>query len=82
MIGTIGRSDIPDEENRNRHNLEILNNSVFEHFTLVDELFAKASQNCETCVSVKNSLCGKLVSSFNFPKVDERFRVTSVPFFI
>ena len=82
LIDAIGRSDIPDEENRNLHNFKILDNSVFENFTLVDELFAKASQNCESCVSVDNSLCGKLVSSSNFPKGYERFRVTSVPFFI
>ena len=37
----------------------------------------------ESCVSVNNNLCEKLVSSSEFPtKFDERFKVTSVPFFI
>ena len=32
---------------------------------------------------VNNNLCGKLVLSLELPfKFDERFRVTSVPFFI
>ena len=50
---------------------------------LADEPIAKALQILETCVSVSNSLCGKLVLSLKFPiKFDERFEVTSVPFFI
>ena len=81
LNGAIGGSDIPDEENRNPHNLEILDNYVLQIFILVDEPFAKALKNCENCVSVNNSLCEKLVSLLDFPKVDERFRVTSVPFF-
>ena len=56
---------------------------VFENFILADEPFAKALQIFETCVSVNNILCRKLVSSSEFlTKFDERFRVTSVPFFI
>ena len=48
-----------------------------------DEPFSKALQVFETCVSVNNILCGKLVSSLEFPiKFHERFKVTSVPFFI
>ena len=35
------------------------------------------------CVSVNNNLFGKLVSSLKFRiKFDERFKVTTVPFFI
>ena len=49
----------------------------------MDESFAKALQSLETCVLVNNNLCGKLVSSLEFPvKFDERFQVTSVPFLI
>ena len=39
----------------------ILDNWVFENFILADEPFAKALQIFETCVSVNNNLCGKLV---------------------
>ena len=43
----------------------------------------KLYESFETCVSVKNNLCGKLVSSLELPiKVDERFKVTLVPFLI
>ena len=36
-----------------------------------------------TCVLLNNNLCGKLVSSLERPiKFDERFKFTSVPFFI
>ena len=45
--------------------------------------FAKALRNFETCVLVNNNLCGKLFSSLESPTIfDERFKVTSVPFFI
>ena len=37
----------------------------------------------ETCVSANNNLCGKQVSSLECPiKFDERFKATSVPFFL
>ena len=39
----------------------ILDNRVFENLILADEPFAKALQIFETCVSVNNSLHGKLV---------------------
>ena len=59
----------------------ILENWVFENYILVDEPFTKALQIFETCVSVNNNLCGKLVSSLEFPvKFDEELKVTSVPF--
>ena len=45
---------------------------VFESFILADGPFAKALQIFETCVSVNNILCRKLVSSSKFPiKFDE-----------
>ena len=47
------------------------------------ELFAKTLQILRTYVSVNNNLCGKLVLSLESPVTfDERFRVTSVVFFI
>ena len=50
---------------------------------LGDEPFAKSLQFFETCVSVNNNLCRKLVSSLEFPiKLDERFKVTSVTFLL
>ena len=45
--------------------------------------FAKALCSPETCVLVNNNLCGKLVSLLELPTtVDERIKVTSVPYFI
>ena len=61
----------------------ILDDWVFEDFVLADEPFAKAFPIFETCLSVNNSLCGKLVSSLEIPiKLDERFNVILTPFFI
>ena len=64
----------------------ILENWVFEKFILADEQFAKALRIVQTCVGVNNNLCGKLVLSLEFlikfSIFDERFKFTSVPFFI
>ena len=50
---------------------------------LIDELFTKALQILETCLSVNNILCRKLVSTLASPIVfDDRFKFTSAPFFI
>ena len=50
---------------------------------LYNEPFEKASPILETCVSVNNILCGKSVASLEFPiKFDEKFKVTSVAFYI
>ena len=58
------------------------NNWVFENFILPDEPFAKALGILETCVSVKNNLCEKLVLSLESPTTfDERFKVTWAAFF-
>ena len=60
----------------------ILENWVFKNFILADEPFAKALRIFENCVLVNNNLCGKLVLSLELPnKFNERFKVTSVPFF-
>ena len=59
-----------------------LDNWVFENF-IAGEPFAKTLRIFETCALVNNNLCGKLVLSLEFPiKLDERFKVNSVPFFI
>ena len=61
----------------------ILDSEVFDNFILVDELFAKALRSLETCLSVNNNLCGKLVFPLESPiTFDERVKVTSIPFFI
>ena len=61
----------------------ILDSYVFENFMLADEPFAKILQSLETCVSVNNNLCRKLVSSWKLPTTTgEWFKVTSVSFFI
>ena len=50
---------------------------------LADKLFAKAFRSLKTCVLVNNNLCGKIFSTLELPTAfDERFKVTSVPFFI
>ena len=50
---------------------------------IADEPFAKALRISETCVSVNNNLYRKLVSQLEIPiKFNERFKATSVPFFI
>ena len=60
----------------------IICNWVFYNFILAEELIAKALRSLETFVLVNNSLWGKLFSSLESPiKFDERFKVTSVPFF-
>ena len=40
---------------------------VFEKFILADKPFANVLRIFKTCVLVKNSLCGKLVSSLELP---------------
>ena len=55
----------------------------FQNFILADEPFAKALRIFGTCVLVNKNLCGKLVLSLELPiKFDEKFKITSVPFFI
>ena len=61
----------------------ILDNWFFENFILADEPFVKALKILETCALFDNNLCGKFVSSLQIPiKFDEKFKVTSVLFFI
>ena len=56
---------------------------IFDHFILADELFVKLLRILETCVSVNDNLCGKLVSPLESPiTFNERFQGTSVLFFV
>ena len=58
-------------------------NWILENFILANGTLAKALQTFETCVLDNNNLCEKLVSLLELPiKFDERFKVTSVSFFI
>ena len=55
---------------RSRHDCATLDICVFYHFILDDKLFGKAFWKFETCLSVSNNLCGKLVlllDSINIP---------------
>ena len=55
---------------------------VFGNFIFADKLFAKALRSLKTCVLVNNNICGKLVSSLELPiTFEEKFKVTSAPFF-
>ena len=57
----------------------ILDNWVFEIFTP----FAKVLRILQICVLVNNDLGGKLISSLELLSIfDERFIVTSLPFFV
>ena len=61
----------------------ILENWAFDNFILAEELAAKALWSLWSCALVNNSLCGKLVPLLELPLTfDERFKNTSVPFFI
>ena len=71
----------------------ILDNWVFDNFVLANEAFAKALRGFETYVLVNNNLYGlfsllellvllELFSLLESPTAfNERFKVTSVPFF-
>ena len=61
----------------NLPNCTILNNWVFQNFTLADEPFAKALQSFKICVSVNNNLLEKLLSLEIPTTFGGRFKVTS-----
>ena len=65
----------------NLPNCTILNNWVFQNFTLADEPFAKALQSFKICVLVNNNLLEKLLSLEIPATFDGRFKVTSAPQF-
>ena len=63
--------------------MDHLGSGVLDNFTLADELFEKTLRTHETCLSVNNNLCRKLVLSLELPiTFYERSKITSVPFFI
>ena len=60
----------------------IWDNWVFDNLILADETVAKALRSPKTCLLVSNNIDGNLGSSLNSPTpFDERFKVTSIPFF-
>ena len=72
-------SNSPSSLPRNAPDYISLDSSVFEHFMLTEDLFAKALQKPMICLSVNKNLWGKLVSSS--PKIfDDNPRVTSLYF--
>ena len=59
----------------------ILESLVLVDFVLSNEFFPKDFRSLETCISISNYLCGKLVSLESPFIFDERFKITSVIFF-
>ena len=67
---------------RNLPDCTVLSNWFFDNSILAAKLSGKALWRIATCLSVSNNLCGKLVSSLESTIIfDERFKVSSVPFF-
>ena len=61
----------------------MLDSCVVENIILAIEPFVKSLRMFETCVLVNNNFYRKLISSLELQiKIDEWFKVTSVPFFI
>ena len=66
---------------KSRFDCSILCYWVFDNFISAEEFFAQALQSPIACVLINKKLCGKLFSSLEPPaKIDEIFKVTSVPF--
>ena len=76
-------SDGPKSLTRNPPDCPILFYWFFDNYILADELFAKNLRSVETWVLVNNNLWGNLYLSLEIPiTFHEKFKVTSVPFFI
>ena len=61
----------------------MLDSCIVENIILAIEPFVKSLRMFETCVLVNNDLYQKFISSLELQiKIDEWFKVTSVPFFI
>ena len=76
-------SNVPKSLPNNSPDFPILCKYVFDNYILADEPFTKALRSFKTIALVNNSLCGKLISLLELPiTFDERFKVTSVSFFI
>ena len=68
---------------RNLHDCNILDSWFFDHFILSDKLFPKVLQSFETCLSVSNNLCEKVISYLDLPIIfDNNLKLTPVSFFI
>ena len=64
----------PETLPRNSPNYIIIDSWVFKNFTLFDEALPNPFQILQTCVSVNNNLCRKLVSSMKLPIIfDKRY---------
>ena len=64
----------PETLSRNSPNYIIIDSWVFKNFTLFDEALPNPFQILQTCVSVNNNLCRKLVSSMKLPIIfDKRY---------
>ena len=78
-VFTKGPSNLP----KNPPDCIIFDNRVFENLMSTDELLANALQILETCLSVKNNSCGKLVLSSESPiMLGDNLITTSFSFFI
>ena len=76
-------SNSPRSLPKNPRGCTIWDSWVFENFVLSDELLRKGFQSVETCLSVTNTLCGKLVSSLvSSITNDESFKLTLILRFI
>ena len=51
-----GSSSLP----RNPSYCSILDNCVFDNFILIDQLFSKALQSLDTCISINNNFMWKI----------------------
>ena len=61
---------------------ELYQERVFDDFILADKLFAKDLQRLNTCLLVRDDLCGKLALLLELPPIfDDNRKVTSVLFF-
>ena len=76
ILNGLSKSSWPDIKVINPPACTILESWVFYIFILADEQFAKALRGFETCVTVNNNLCRKLVSSLELPiTFDEKSKV-------
>ena len=76
-------NNVPESQPKLSPDCSILDNWVFDNFILTDEQFEKALRSLESCLLLTNNFYGKLFSLLELPvTLDEKFKVTSVSFFI
>ena len=67
----------------NPPNCTILKSGCFYNIILADQFITKVLRRLKTCLSVNNNLSVKLISSLESAiTFEERFNITSVPFFV